>query len=324
MEQKPFIRVAAGVILDNNGQVLLAQRPEGKPWAGWWEFPGGKIEAGETTHQALVRELKEELGIEVSKTYPWVGFIYEYPKTTVELSFLRIYNWSGEIQGLENQAFSWTTPAQAHQLGDLLPASIAPVRWLTIPDRYAISQFQSPELTDAYWVRFEALLACGVKLFQLREPHWPDGTGSASLQALFERMLATCHAHGARLIINSVHPKAWWAKADGVQFRSQDAVQLEERPLPSDKLVGVSCHHLADILYANHLNADFMVLGHVLPTSSHPNGTPLGWEQFQQFAMEAGRPVFAIGGQSEKTLETAREHGAHGIAFIRGERTSEK
>lgn len=317
MSQKPFIRVAAGVILNPQGQVLLAQRPEGKPWAGWWEFPGGKIEQGESIHQALVRELKEELGMEVSSTYPWVSFLYEYPKTTVELSFLRVYEWSGEIRGLENQAFAWTVPSQAHQLGELLPASIAPVEWLSIPDVYAISQFQSPDLAEHYWLRFEELLRRGVKLFQLREPQWPDGVGSTSLKMIFDKMLAACHAHGAKLLVNSIHPKAWWKLADGVQIRSQDAILLEERPLDNSKWVGVSCHHLADILYANHLNADFMVLGHVLPTASHPNQEPLGWDSFQQFAMEAGRPVFAIGGQSIDTLNTARIHGAHGVAFLR-------
>lgn len=319
MEQKPFIRVAAGVILDQQGNVLLAQRPEGKPWAGWWEFPGGKIEQGETPHQALIRELKEELGIDVDKTYPWVSFVYEYPKNKVELSFLKVYAWSGEIRGMENQAFAWTTPLQAHELGDILPASIAPLQWLSIPDKYAISQFQSPESAEHYWQRFEAQLQQGIKLFQFREPQWQDGVGSRTLHAIFERMLASCHTYGAKLIVNSIHPKAWWAQADGVQLRSQDAVQLEQRPLEQDKFVGVSCHHLADVLYANHLNADFIVLGHVLPTPSHPDTPPLGWETFQLFASEAGRPVFAIGGQSSSTIEIAREHGAHGIAFITGD-----
>lgn len=318
MEKKPFIRVAVGVMINSEGQVLLAQRPEGKPWSGWWEFPGGKIEEGENVHQALARELKEELNIEIANSYPWVSFTYDYPKTTVELSFCRIYDWKGEVQGLEQQAFAWTTPTQANQLGEILPASVEPIKWLSIPDVYAISHFQSIENQEDYWQKFERLLQQGVKLFQFREPKWADGIGSVSLKTLFEKMLAKCHEHHAKLIVNSAHPRAWWNMADGVQLRAQDAVQLEERPLDEEKLVGVSCHHLGDILYANHLNADFMVLGHVEATPSHPNEEPLGWEQFQQFAQEAGRPVFAIGGQSLTSLRKAREYGAHGVAFMRG------
>lgn len=317
--QKPFIRVATGVILNQQGEVLLAQRPEGKPWAGWWEFPGGKIEQGESIHQALARELNEELGISIQTSVPWVEFIYEYPNTTVELYFRKVYQWEGEIRGLEQQAFAWTTPNSANVLGEILPASIDPLRWLSIPDQYAISHFQSPEKAEDYWNRFESLLQQGVKLFQFREPRWPDGTGSASLKVWFEKMLMRCHQQGAKLLLNSTHPKAWVALADGVQFRSQDAVQLEKRTLAKDKLMGVSCHHLADILYAQHLGTDFMVLGHVNPTPSHPDSQPLGWETFADFAKEASRPVFAIGGLSPASLAIARTHGAHGIAFIRGQ-----
>ncbi|MDY3331343.1 MAG: Nudix family hydrolase [Pelistega sp.] len=318
MEQKPFIRVAVGVVINSAGQVLLAQRPEDKAWAGWWEFPGGKIEDGESVHQALARELKEELDIEITSSTPWVHFTYEYPKTVVELSFCRVYDWKGEVHGLEKQAFAWTDPTKAHELGEVLPASVEPLKWLALPESYAISHFQNADHQDEYWQKFEQLLAQGVRLFQFREPNWSEGVGHSSLKTLFEKMLAKCHEHGAKLLINSAHPRAWWALADGVQLRAQDAVQLDERPIPSDKLMGVSCHHLADILYANHLQADFMVLGHVEATPSHPNEAPLGWEQFQQFAQEAGRPVFPIGGQSLTKLPQARKYGAHGIAFIRG------
>ncbi len=314
---KPYIRVAAGVILNQDRQVLLAQRPEGKPWSGWWEFPGGKIEEGESVEHALARELEEELGIEIAGAQKWVRFIYEYPKNIVELWFCKVTDWQGEPRGLENQAFAWTAPEQATELGDLLPASEAPIQWLQIPEVYALSQWQSPELQEHYKARFEAALTQGVRLFQLREPEWPEGVGAKSLQALFEYMLERCHAHGAKLLVSSVHPKAWVKKADGVQLRAQDAVQLEERPVPEDKLLGVSCHHLADLLYAQHLNADFMLLGHVLATPSHADAEPLGWEQFAQLAQEAGRPVFAIGGQSLETLNQAQAHGAHGVAVLR-------
>ncbi len=319
-EAKPYIKVVVGVILDTEtGKVLLGQRPKGKPWEDWWEFPGGKIEEGETQKQALVRELKEELGIDVQTCTPWVTFTYEYPKTIVNLAFWQVTAWTGTPASLEDQQLAWVTPEEADQLGDLLPASLPPLRWLTLPPQYALSHIDTPENVDAWMQRLQQQLDAGIRLVQLREPGWPGGPADASLKTVFEQAIERCHQAGARVLINSVHPRAWWKLADGVQLRAQDALLSDSRPLPEETfLVGVSAHHTADVLYAQVLGADFVVLGHVLDTPSHPEQPALGWEAFQQIAAEAGLPVYAIGGQSAETLQTAREHGAHGIAGIRG------
>src|SRR5690606_35106195 len=91
---KPFIDVAAGMILRADGSLLLAERPADKPWAGWWELPGGKIEPGETTLEALGRELKEELDIDVTHATPWVTYTHEYPKNIVRLAFCKVTGWT--------------------------------------------------------------------------------------------------------------------------------------------------------------------------------------------------------------------------------------
>lgn len=319
-DTKPYIKVVVGVILDpDTGKVLLGQRPKGKPWEDWWEFPGGKIETGETEKQALARELREELGITVQACTPWVTFTYEYPKTIVNLAFWRVTGWTGKPTSLEDQKLAWTTPDSAAELGDLLPASLPPLRWLTLPDQYALSSIGQPEHADAWLETLQQQLDRGIRLVQLREPTWPAGPADPTLKTVFDRAIERCHKAGARVLINSVHPKAWWKQADGVQLRAQDALLSDERPLPEDRyLVGVSAHHTADVLYAQVLGADFVVLGHVLDTPSHPGEAALGWESFAGIAREAGLPVYAIGGQSIATLETAREHGAHGIAAIRG------
>ncbi|MBV4396389.1 Nudix family hydrolase [Advenella alkanexedens] len=315
---KPHIHVAVGVIIRDNGEILLGQRPKGKPWEDWWEFPGGKIEAGESVHQALCRELKEELDITVEQATPWVNFVHEYPKNIVHLAFWKVTRWQGTPTGLENQQLAWTQPESAEQLGQLLPASLPPLKWLGIPDRYAISAIGSAANAPAWLEKLDSLLDRGIRLFQLREPNWDEGPKAESLKALMLEIHQRCHQKGARLIINSIHPKAWWSLADGVQLRAQDALLLEERPLPEDKLVGVSAHNLADLLYANIIQADFTVLGHVLPTASHPKQPPLGWESFTQLSAEAGLPVFAIGGMNETLLPVAQQNGAHGIAGISG------
>ncbi|ARP96661.1 Nudix family hydrolase [Bordetella genomosp. 13] len=314
-----IIDVAAGLILRPDGQLLLGQRPEGKPWSGWWELPGGKLEPGETVLQALARELHEEIGIRVTEAWPWVTYVHAYPHTTVRLAFCQVTGWEGEPRSLENQRLQWVDPAHAGVVGDLLPATLPPLRWLQLPTTYAISAIGSPDALPAYLARLDAALAAGLKLVQLREPQWPDGAAAASLHQAMQAVLARCRAAGARLLVNSAHPDAWWREADGVHLRAADAAALHARPeLPSGALVGVSAHDNAEVLRARMLDADFAVLGPVLATATHPGQPGIGWAAFTAGIRDAGLPVYALGGQSEQTRNEARRHGAHGIAGIRG------
>lgn len=323
---KPYIRVAAGLILDNRGRILLGQRPEGKAWAGWWEFPGGKIEAGETVEQALIRELEEELGIQATQVYPWVVYVHEYPKSVVELAFCQVTAWEGEPSGRENQALDWVDPAairleeSEHPIapggGSLLPAATPPLRWLRQPQYYRLSDIRQPDRLPDWLVRLRQELIRGLRLVQFREPEWAGD--AASLESAFRDTLSLCRQHSARCLVNSVHPAAWWAMADGTHMRAADAARVLQEDIRPPGWLGVSAHDDADLDCARELQADFVVLGHVLPTDSHPDAPGMGWNAFQALALKAGRPVYAIGGQSMDTLDTARRHGAHGIAAVRG------
>jgi 8-oxo-dGTP diphosphatase len=118
-----LVHVAVGVVFDANGQFLMTTRPPGKVYAGYWEFPGGKIETGETVEQALARELQEELGIVVQSAQPWRTLDASYPHAQVRLHFSQVHNWSGRLEMREGQRFSWQT----------LPVSVAPVLPGSIP-----------------------------------------------------------------------------------------------------------------------------------------------------------------------------------------------
>lgn len=134
---KRFVHVAAGVIKRPNGTFLLASRPEGKPMAGYWEFPGGKIEAGESAVEALQRELHEELGITVQQALPWVTQNFDYTHARVRLHFFQVEQWQGEVQAHEGQQMAWVSPAQ-HVVEPVLPANAAILRWLTLPDQMQV------------------------------------------------------------------------------------------------------------------------------------------------------------------------------------------
>ena len=127
-DERPLTRVAVAIIervVDGEYQVLFAQRPVGKAYAGYWEFPGGKIEAGETVIDALVREIDEELGVHIASATLWRSERFSYEHAHVELNFCRTHDWSGEPHGREGQAFAWQPP-NAINLAPLLPALHAP------------------------------------------------------------------------------------------------------------------------------------------------------------------------------------------------------
>lgn len=335
---KPRIHVAVGLLLRDDGKVLFGQRPSDKPWAGWWELPGGKVEVGETVLEALCRELKEELDITPRHATPWIEYVHEYPHNIVCLAFYKVHAWSGEEKGLEGQTLQWLTPGWPLSVAPVLPAAEPPMRWLGLPNRYLLSQIGGESHTDTWLERLESALEDGLQLVQFREPAWEQqaAVDPEQRKILYQAWLATralCWKYGARCLINSVHPKDWWSEGDGVHLRAQDAQQWAAQAnaglkadvaqadpvlgLADNALVGVSAHDQADIAAAIRLNASFVVIGHVLPTASHPGEPGMGWDQFQSLAWQAGRPVFAIGGQSQGTLTKATEHGAHGIAGIR-------
>jgi len=310
------IDVAAGILTRPDGQVLLACRPEDKPWPGWWELPGGKIEPGETVLQALARELYEEIGIRVTRAESWITRVHSYPERNVRLTFCRVTDWQNEPYGREGQQLRWMTAHHALQIKNLLPATCPPLRWLGLPERYAISSVSNPAGLPAWFTRLEKLLAAGVQLVQWREPAWPQGPADAILHIAMQQTLTMCRKVGARLLVNSVHPQSWWQEADGVHLRAADVAIRDMRP--DVATVGVSAHTAKELAHAGKIGADFAALGPVHPTVSHPDQPGIGWSRFADLVSMASLPVYALGGQSPNTLDDALRHGAHGIAAIRG------
>ena len=123
----PPIDVAVGILMKPNGDVLLGSRPEGKPYAGYWEFPGGKVEAGETVLDALKREFAEEIGVRIISAEPWCGVEHVYPHAHVRLHFFISREWEGEPHALEGQQLAWQGQMQ---LEPILPATIPLLVWL--------------------------------------------------------------------------------------------------------------------------------------------------------------------------------------------------
>jgi 8-oxo-dGTP diphosphatase len=306
----PRIEVAAAVILQDDGRFLLAQRPAGKPYAGYWEFPGGKVEDGESPEAALRRELHEELGIDVERAYPWITRDYDYAHAAVRLRFFRVVDWRGSLQAREAQDFAWQLP---HELAvsPLLPANGPVMRALELPAVYGISNAAALG-TDEFLRRAERAFMSGLRLLQLREKAF---TVTAQ-RALARSLIPLAHRYGARVLVNGDVEFACALGADGVHLTAIRLAQLKSRP--EIDLVGASCHDEAELERAARLGADFAVLGPLLPTPSHPGAKELGWERFRTLIGNYPLPVYAVGGLRASNCVGAWQAGAHGISMMRG------
>jgi 8-oxo-dGTP diphosphatase len=304
-----LVRVAAAVLLRADGAVLLAQRPAGKPYAGYWEFPGGKLEPGETPAAALTRELREELGIVVRRASPWFIQQFVYPHAHVELHFFRVFAWDGELVGHDGQAFAWQAPGR-YTVAPLLPANTRILAALALPPIYGISCAGDLGEED-FLARAERALARGLKLIQLREKDWPV----ARRDALAEQLVPLAHRFGARVLLNGTADDARRLGCDGVHWTSVALSEAAARP--AGLMAAASCHTRGELAHAGALDLDFAVLGPVAATPTHPEALPMGWDQFAATVAGTHLPVYALGGLRAEDVDLAIDRGAQGVALRR-------
>jgi 8-oxo-dGTP diphosphatase len=303
------VEVVVAFLQDARGRTLMAQRPKGKVYEGYWEFPGGKVEPGESHYQALVREIREELGVEVLQAYPWFLQQFDYAHAKVNLNLFRVTRWQGIPQPLEDQALAWQGPG-IPAVSPMLPANDFLLRSLELPPVYAITQGEvmgEPALLEA----LERAFFRGLRLVLLRENSLP----SELLQKLAEKVVAAARPWQAKVMIHSDVAVARAVGAAGVHLSARQLMACEVRPdLP---WVAASCHNAEELAQAERLGLDFAVLGPVAPTASHPGATPLGLEAFSRLRATARLPLYAIGGQTLEMLPSVWNAGGQGIATLR-------
>ena len=313
---KPVRLVVAALILrpgspegPGGNEVLICQRKPDQPMSLKWEFPGGKIEPGESAHEALVRELREELGITVKTAYPWLTRVFTYPHATVKLNFYRVTAWEGKLHPHEGQEFSWQPPEMV-LVSPILPANSPILRALALPTLYAISNVEELGL-ETFLMRLQTRLDDGLQLIQLREKN----LSRSEMYKLALKVVKMVHAHGAKLLLNGDVELAHEVGADGVQLTSSQLAELTERP--TLEWCAASCHSTEELRRAEKLGCDFAVLSPVLPTKTHPGGAHLGWENFTTIAAGSSIPIYALGGLTKGDMQAAWHHGAHGISLLR-------
>ena len=307
------MHVMAGVMLDSQGRVLLAQRPPGKHLAGLWEFPGGKLEAGEAPADGLVRELHEELGVEATIDESLIHVPWRYGERRLLLDARVVRRWQGEPASLDGQALQWCEPADV-DMNLLAPADRHILRALQLPARYAITADVPPTAFEEWEQRVWRAMDTGEKLVLLRFPQWPV----QQVRELAASLLGEARSHGTHLLLSGdVEGALLLGESVGVQLKAKQLTEWHERPLPVTQWVGASCHDAHDLQRAMQM-ADFATLSPVALTATHPGAAPLGWDQFERLVDTSAVPVYALGGMTMEHLKTARQAGGQGVAGIRG------
>lgn len=304
------VHVAAGVVRDAQGRVLLAERTPGRHLAGLWEFPGGKIEPGELAVDALARELREETAIIVESAHPLISVPHRYPEKTIVLHVWQVTAWSGMPLSRERQRLAWVDPADLDPAA-MPPADLPVITALRLPDRCLVTPPLPPGEADALMQGIERACRLGIRMVQLRLPGWP----LERLARIARSARNLCQTYGAMLLGHGNWQLAGVLGLDGVHLPAELAATLGERPLPADRWVGVSCRNAADLGLAERIGADFAIL---TPVFDEDGGAALGWEGFEELVAPACLPVFAAGALESDDLDAARMAGAQGIAASRG------
>ncbi|NMT64021.1 Nudix family hydrolase [Marinobacter orientalis] len=306
------IHVAVGVIF-RQGKVLIARRPDHVHQGGLLEFPGGKVEAGETVQQALVREIREETGLRIAPDAlePVIEIRHDYGDKQVFLDVWTTSSAQGSPEGREGQEIRWL---DVRDLADAdFPAANRPIiRALRLPHQYAITG-AAADATGYLRQLEQGLRTAKPQLCLLRAPNL-GGDAYAQLAAW---SLEACRASGVKLLLHgSASLLEHFPAACGLHLPWHEARQHSARPVPDGYLLAVSCHNEQEIAHACQLQADFITLGPVMPTPSHPGATGIGWRRFRELVAASTVPVFALGGLSLTDIAEARRAGAQGIAGI--------
>jgi len=301
------LHVAVGVIKDRDGRILISLRHDNAHQGGLWEFPGGKIEPGESVEQALARELKEELGVSVLEIAPLIKVEHEYVDLKVLLDVWLVTRFSGEPVGCEGQEIQWANPENLTDYS-FPEANAAIIIAASLPGEYAIlnAEDDTDLLTD-----LKTILDNGVKLIQARLKRLSE----EEAKQFFELAIPLCKEKQAKLLVNSAVKNTSCINVDGIHLTSRDLLALKQRPAGYE-WVAASCHNRVELHHAAQIGVDFVVLAPVLPTKTHPGAKAMGWDKFEALTASVNIPVFALGGMKKQDKGLSLRAGAQGIAGI--------
>ncbi|MDQ7075992.1 MAG: Nudix family hydrolase [Gammaproteobacteria bacterium] len=304
------VQVVLAAIFDAKGRLLITQRAKQAHQGGFWEFPGGKQEAGESLFSTLQRELLEEVGIRITASTPLINITHAYPDVTVCLNVWRVTAFEGVAHAREGQPLRWIELSELPKYS-FPKANRAILQALLLPETYLITP--EPKDRAVFLSTLEQSLSTGIKLVQLRA----KTLSARDYETLAQEVVSLCHRWGAKVLLNAPPDLLQRVAADGVHLSQRLAASFLQRPVARECLLAVSCHNEASLRQGSLIEADFSVLSPVQPTKSHLEAEPLGWGAFQDLVKQAALPVYALGGLSKTDVVAAQQRGGQGVAAIR-------
>lgn len=324
---KDTLHVAVGVIRNPRDEILIARRHARQHQGDKWEFPGGKVEAGESVSMALARELEEELGIKVSHDSPLCQIHHHYPDRHVFLDVREVTGFTGTPEGLEGQPLKWQSPENMDPA--IFPAAnqkiVSAVR---LPRHIAILNDDTDaeqswfdmntrlsSLPAGSWVRLRAMRDCDLTKFIAKTKTFltsPERRNPV-LVDIDPELQVVKEMEPLRQEVQSFSLPDW-----GYYANRHVLASLPERPagLPINRVIGASCHNQKEYQQAVEKGLDFVIISPVLNSSSHPENPGLGWPAFSRLAQQGKLPCYAMGGLDQGDIDRARQVGAYGIAGI--------
>ncbi|HEX4909658.1 MAG TPA: Nudix family hydrolase [Permianibacter sp.] len=306
-----YLDVAAAAIVNSHNEVLIAKRAPHRHQGDRWEFPGGKLEPGETAEQALVRELQEELGITATRFRQLITIRHHYGDKAVCLHVFRVESFSGTPHGHEGQPLQWV-PVQQLQNYPFPAANVPIIAAVQLPSTLLITP--EPDDHPAFLNRIERACGTGIRLLQLRAHRLTD----AAYRSLATQVHAITSRYECALLLNRVPdvlaglPCEGW-HLSGASMMHVDTSVLQRRP----RWLSAACHDESELLRAQQLGVDFVLVSPVKPTATHPGAAALGWPRFAELAAQANCPVYALGGMSTDDVMFSWQYGGQGIAALR-------
>ncbi|MCY3803379.1 MAG: Nudix family hydrolase [Gammaproteobacteria bacterium] len=307
----PLVHVVVGIVENSRDEILVMRRRADGHLGGHVEFPGGKLEAGESPEAALQRELKEELDIDMCRCRPLIQIPYSYADRNIFLDVFRVSEYSGGARSVEGQEIAWKSIPALEGLR-FPKANHGIVRALQLPGLIPVTP--GAEQVQDFLQHFEdTVRQSGVGLIHFRS-HELDPRHYLQLAG---ECLRTCHRHQVRLVLNADASSLKQIDAGGLHLTSRRLEAVDTRPLGREYLVSASCHTLDEVLHASQAGLDYLFLGPVREKVSGGPFEPLGWKHFARLARQSAIPVYAIGGLGPADIDVAIAHGGQGVAAIR-------
>lgn len=305
------VHVAVAVIRDQNGKVFITRRPDHVHQGGLWEFPGGKVEPGESLLDALRREIKEENDILILDAEPLIKIPFRYSDKAVILDVWDVLRYSGNPHGKEGQLSQWVDSKTLREIA-FPAANRAIVSAIQLPHAFLVTP-EPGNNKDLFLNNLEKTITDGLRWLYLRAKTLSTG----EYNSLANQVCEICRKLDAIVMLDTDADFVKSQNVSGLHVTAKQLMYLNERPVSENQWFSASCHSRDEVEQANYLGADFILIGSVSRTSSHVGSNPIGWDEFSRLANIATMPVFAIGGMTEQDLRQSRMMGGQGIAAIR-------